>query len=127
MATATCPERASTKYKDSSQEFGSRESFNPHDSSGYLSLVPPARPPRQKLPSTWKVVVVALIVCAVFISGLLIGYYVRHVKVDKDGDGKAKHCLQPPESAQHGPQHLELLHENLMYSVSGDKQSFYLR
>ena len=118
-------ERSSTKYQDAGgRPVDAGEKFG---SSGYVSLLPPTAEPPKKWPRTWNVVVVVLFVCALFISGLLLGFYIRHLSVGDDTKKPERICLKPPEAVKGGPRHLELLHENLMYTMSGDKQAAYLR
>ena len=113
---------------DLCQNFEPSESPEHRRHNGYVGLQPTPKPRNfKKLPATWKIIVCILMLCALFIGGLLIGYYIRHQGAVEDKNNTPRPpCLQP-QMRKMDPRELEQRHENLMYSTSGDRMAGSLR
>ncbi len=115
---------------DLCQNFEPSESPEHITHNGYVGLQPTPPPNKnfkKKFPNTWKIIVLVLMICALFITGLVIGYYIRHKGEEEDAIQTPRPpCLQP-QLQKMDPRRLESLHENLMYSMSGDRMAGTLR
>lgn len=120
---------AQVTVKDSSQDLC--QSFEVPDngdvlSSGYMGmeLKGPSKDPKCCC-QTWKIVVTVLVLGATILLGFLIGHYIS--RNEETTDEKCP-ILRPQKTLENlDPMDLKSLHENTMYSISGERMAKLLR